>query len=106
MEDRYRGITTSLTLVTMTALMVAFGSSAKRHTVEDELHLLRQRVDRLAQTNQDLEEKLRWAEGKYAQFMTLGKRLNEALLQEQARNRVLSERLRKFPQDAPETSGS
>ena len=86
MEDRYRGVTTSLTLVTMAALLVAFGSSSRRHSTEEELL-------RLAQANKALEEKVRWIEGRYSTSVALGRRLNTALIQEQAKNRVLSERL-------------
>lgn len=72
------------------ALWVAFGSSSLRHSTEGELVLLRRQVDRLRQDNQDLQEKIRWTEGRYAQSLALGKRLNEALLQEQQRNRSLA----------------
>jgi hypothetical protein len=74
----------------MVALLVAFGSSSLRHSTEGELVSLRQQVERLQRDNQDLQEKVRWAEGRYAQSLVLGKRLNEALLQEQQRNRTLA----------------
>ncbi len=86
MEDRYRGVTTSLTLVTMAALLVAFGSSSRRHSTEEELL-------RLAQQNKALEEKVRWMEGRYSTVVALGRRLNIALVQEQAKTKALSERL-------------
>lgn len=90
-------------LVTMTALMVAFGSSAKRHSGEEETLLLRQQALELRRENFELQEKLRWAESRYAQSRTLGKRLNEALLVEQAKNRALTERLQQTP---PKDAGS
>ena len=93
MEDRYRGVTASLTLVTMAALLVAFGSSSRRRSTEEELLLLKRQVEQLAQTNQALEEKVRWTEGRYSQSITLGRRLNEALIHEQEKNRALAERL-------------
>ena len=93
MEDRYRGVTASLTLVTMAALLVAFGSSSRRRSTEGELLLLEEQVHQLAQTNKTLEEKVRWVEGRYSQSVTLGKRLNEALIEEQAKTKALSERL-------------
>jgi len=93
LEDRYRGVTASLTLVTMAALLVAFGSSSRRRSTEGELLLLEQQVQQLAQVNKALEEKVRWVEGRYSQSITLGRRLNEALIQEQAKSRALAERL-------------
>ncbi len=77
----------------MTALMVAFGSAARRHSAEEEFLLLRQQVSELRHLSHELQEKLRWTESRYAQFRTLGKQLNEALLAEQAKNRALTERL-------------
>ena len=73
------------------ALLVAFGSSSLRHSTEEELILLRQQVHQLRQDNRSLEEKVRWVEGEYARSLTLGKRLNQALLEEQERNRTLNE---------------
>lgn len=93
MEDRFRGVTASLTLVTMAALLVAFGSSSKRHRTETEVLLLEQQVQQLAQVNSRLEEKVRWVEGRYAQSYSLGKRLNQALLREQEKSRMLVLRL-------------
>jgi len=92
-EDRTRGVGTSLTLVTLAALLVAFGSSSRRRSTEGELLLSERQVQQLAQTNKALEEKVRWVEGRYSQSITLGRRLNEALIREQARNQDLSERL-------------
>ncbi len=80
-------------LVTMAALLVAFGSSSRRRSTEGELLLLEQQVQQLAQVNKVLEEKVRWVEGRYSQSITLGRRLNEALIQEQAKSRALAERL-------------
>ena len=77
----------------MAALLVAFGSSSRRRNTEGECLLLEQQVHQLAQVNKTLEEKVRWVEGRYSQSITLGRRLNEALIQEQAKNRALSERL-------------
>ena len=77
----------------MAALLVAFGSSSRRRSTEGELLLLERQVQQLAQTNKALEEKVRWVEGRYSQSITLGRRLNQALIQEQARNRDLSDRL-------------
>ena len=77
----------------MAALLVAFGSSSRRRSTEGELLLLERQVQQLAQTNKALEEKVRWVEGRYSQSITLGRRLNEALIREQVRNRELSERL-------------
>ena len=77
----------------MAALLVAFGSSSRRRSTEGELLLLERQVQQLAQTNKVLEEKVRWVEGRYSQSITLGRRLNQALIQEQARNRDLSDRL-------------
>ena len=80
-------------LVTMAALLVAFGSSSRRRSTEEELLLLERQVQQLAQTNRVLEEKVRWTEGRSSHFITLGRRLNEALIQEQEKNRILSQRL-------------
>ena len=77
----------------MAALLVAFGSSSRRRSTEGELLLLEQQVQQLAQVNKALEEKVRWVEGRYSQSITLGRRLNEALIQEQAKSRALAERL-------------
>ena len=77
----------------MAALTVAFGSSSRRRSAEEELLLLERQVQQLAQDNKALYEKVRWVEGRYSTSLTLGRRLNEALMQEQAKNRVLSERL-------------
>ena len=77
----------------MAALLVAFGSSSRRHNTEQEILFLERKIQQLAEANKALEEKVRWAEGRYAHSMTLGKRLNEALLQEQVKNRTLSEHL-------------
>ena len=77
----------------MAALLVAFGSSSRRRSTEGELLLLERQVQQLAQMNKALEEKVRWAEGRYSQSITLGRRLNEALIEEQEKNRALSERL-------------
>lgn len=79
----------------MVALLVAAGSSSLRHSKEEELFLLREQMQQLRQSNQTLEEKVRWVESEYARSLTLGKRLNEALLEEQERNRTLSERLQR-----------
>ena len=70
----------------MAALLVAFGSSSRRHSTEEELV-------RLAQANKLLEEKVRWMEGRYSTSVALGRRLNTALIQEQAKTKALSERL-------------
>ena len=77
----------------MAALLVAFGSSSRRRSTEEELFLLERQVQQLAQTNQVLEEKVRWVEGRYSNSIQIGRRLNTALIQEQAKNRDLSERL-------------
>ena len=77
----------------MAALLVAFGSSSRRRSTEGELLLLERQVQQLARTNKALEEKVRWVEGRYSQSITLGRRVNEALIREQARNQDLSERL-------------
>ena len=77
----------------MAALLVAFGSSSRRRSTEGELLLLERQVQQLSQTNKALEEKVRWVEGRYSQSLTLGRRLNEALVREQERTRSLSERL-------------
>ena len=77
----------------MAALLVAFGSSSRRRSTEEELLLLERQVQQLAQTNKTLEEKVRWVEGRYSQSIVLGRRLNQALAREQARNRDLSQRL-------------
>ncbi len=89
----------------MTALAVAFGSSAKRTDSERQQQLLRRQVGELDRANRDLQEKLRWAEGRYAQSRNLGKQLNEALLREQAKNRALTERLRQMPHQGSDSSG-
>ena len=80
-------------LVTMAALLVAFGSSSRRRSTEEELLLLERQVQQLAQVNKALEEKVRWVEGRYSTSIVLGRRLNAALIQEQAKSRALSERL-------------
>lgn len=72
---------------------MAFGSSSRRRSTEGELLLLGRQVQQLARTNKALEEKVRWVEGRYSQSITLGRRVNEALIREQARNQDLSERL-------------
>ena len=77
----------------MAALVVAFGSSSRRRSTEEELLLVERRVQQLAQTNKALEEKVRWVEGRYSASIALGRRLNEALIREQAKTRDLSERL-------------
>ena len=102
MGNRSRGVTTSLTLVTLAALLVAFGSSFRRRGVEKKLTLLERQAQQLAQDNKELEEKVRWVEGRYSTSITLGRRLNEALVQEQAKNRVLAERLQQSRFQAPE----
>ena len=89
----------------MTALAVAFGSSAKRGDSEQQTLLLRQRAGELERANGDLQEKLRWTESRYAQSRNLGKQLNEALLQEQAKNRALTEQLRQMPHPGSDSSG-
>ncbi len=89
----------------MTALAVAFGSSAKRTDSERQQQQLRRQVGELDRANRDLQEKLRWAESRYAQSRSLGKQLNEALLQEQAKNRALTERLRQMPHQGSDSSG-
>ena len=78
----------------MVALLVAVGSSSLRRSTEEKLFLVRHQIEQLRHDNQALEEKVRWMEGRYAQTLTLGKRLNEALLREQERNRSLVQRLR------------
>lgn len=78
----------------MVALAVAFGSSSLRHSTEEELLLLRHQVAQLKRDNRSLEEKVRWVEDRYSQTLTLGKLLNEALLEEQKNSRTLTERLR------------
>lgn len=77
----------------MAALLVAFGSSSRRRSTEEELLLLERQVRQLSQDNKQLAEKVRWVEGQYSSSLNLGRRLNEALQQEQAKNRALSERL-------------
>ena len=77
----------------MAALLVAFGSSSRRRSTEGELLFLEQQVQQLARTNKALEEKVRWVEGRYSQSITLGRRLNEALIQEQAKTKALADRL-------------
>ena len=84
----------------MAALLVAFSSSSKRRSTEEEVHLLSRRIEQLRQVNDSLEEKLRWAEGRYARSMVLGKELNHALLQEKKRNTTLAEQLRERQQAA------
>lgn len=78
----------------MAALLVAFGSSSRRRSTEEELLLLERQVVQLAETNRALEEKVRWVEGRYSNSILLGRRLNEALVQEQAKTKALAERLR------------
>ena len=77
----------------MAALAVAFGSSSRRRSTEEELLLVERRVRQLAQTNKTLEEKVRWMEGRYSTSVALGRRLNQALIREQAKTKDLSERL-------------
>ena len=89
----------------MVALWVAVGSSSLRHSTEGELSLVRHQMEQLRQDNRALEEKVRWMEGRYAQTLTLGKRLNEALLREQERNRSLVQRLR-LGEASPRASNS
>lgn len=89
----------------MTALMVAFGSSVKRHSIQEEIFFLRRQAARLHQENTGLQERLRWAESRCAQSRTLGLRLNEALLAEQAKNRALTERLQQIPLKEAGSSG-
>ncbi|MBI3323406.1 MAG: hypothetical protein HYZ95_02955 [Candidatus Omnitrophica bacterium] len=80
--------------MTAAALLVAFGSSQKRRSSEEEAFLLSRQVERLTQARDALEEKLRWTEGRYAQSMALGKELNRALLAERQRSGALSQQLR------------
>lgn len=82
----------------MAALLVAFGSSSKRRSTEEGALLLSRRIEQLTQANRLLEEKLRWAEGRYAQSMALGKELNQALLAERQRSTTLAEQLRQKQQ--------
>ena len=89
----------------MAALMVAFGSSSRRRSTEGELLVLEQQVHQLSRVNRTLEEKVRWVEGRYSQSVTLGRRLNEALIQEQAKNRALSERLQQSRLEPEEPAG-
>ena len=86
----------------MAALLVAFGSSSRRRSTEEELLFLERQVRQLAQDNKALEEKVRWVEGRYSTSLTLGRRLNEALAREQEKNRALSERLQQSNLRAPE----
>ena len=86
----------------MAALLVAFGSSSRRRSTEEELLFLERQVRQLAQDNKTLEEKVRWVEGRYSTSLTLGRRLNEALAQEQEKNRALSKRLQQSNLRAPE----
>ncbi len=76
--------------------MVAFGSSSLRQSTEEELFLLRHQLQQLRHDNRTLEEKIRWMEGRYDRTLTLGKRLNQALLEEQKNSRTLAERLRQY----------
>lgn len=100
MEYRYHGVTASLTLITVVALIVSFSASAQRHRSEDKLLQLQSRIDSLRQANGELEEKVRWIEGQYGRTRTLGLRLNAALLEEQTENRLLREQLRQHRQKA------
>jgi len=93
MEYRTRSITISLTLVTMAALMVAFGASLKQRGLGSNLIFLEQQVQELSQANQSLQEKLRWVEGRYAQSRAMSKELNQALHQEKAKSNALIQRL-------------
>ena len=89
----------------MVALMVAFGSAAKRHGARQEVFLVHQQVSELRQENRELQERLRWTEARFAQSRTLGKQLNEALLAEQAKNQALSKRIQQISQKSAESSG-
>ena len=105
MEERYRGIRASLTLITMAALLVAFGSSSKRRSTEMEISLLGKQLQQLAQTNKILEERVRQAEDQCAHSRYVGKQLNDELLHEQAKNKALTLRLqRTSPPSSSETS--
>lgn len=85
------------------ALVVAFGSSSLRQSTEEELFALRHQLEQMRRDNQTLEEKIRWVEGRYSQTLTLGRRLNEALLEEQKHSRTLAHRLRQA-EAAPRSS--
>lgn len=91
----------------MVALTVAFGSSSLRQSTEEELFSVRHQLEQLKRDNRSLEEKIRWAEGRCARTLTLGRRLNEALLEEQKRSRTLAERLRRTSErSVPAAAGS
>ena len=86
---------------------MAFGSSPLRQSTEEELFSVRHQLEQLQRDNRSLEEKVRWAEGRCARTLTLGKRLNEALLEEQKRSRTLAERLRRYSERSlPERDAS
>lgn len=106
MEDRYCGVTASLTLVTMAALLVAFGALARRRDLGGQLLALESRLERLQQNKEALEEKLRWVESRYAHTRSISRRLNEALYEEKARNEALARKLRQTPaSDLPSPPG-
>jgi len=87
----------------MVALAVSFWSSFRRRGTEQELFLRERQVQQLAAANRALEEKVRWVESRFARSMSLGKKLNLALAQEQARSRQLAERLQQT--QPPRTDG-
>lgn len=89
----------------MVALMVAFGSAAKRHGASQQVSFLHRQVGDLRQENRELQERLRWTEARFAQSHTLGKQLNEALLAEQTKNRALNERLQRISHKDAASSG-
>ena len=93
MEDRYRGVTTSLTLVTMAALLVAFGASVNRRNLGGELISLEEKVQELSATNIDLQAQLRLAQGRTAEFRSVSRELNQALYQEQIKSLALEQKL-------------
>ncbi len=105
MGERLRGVTVALLIVAVAALTVAYASSFKAKASRRQVVAMKSEMDRLKQAKQELEKQLDETEQKYKQEASNTESLNEALAQEQLKNKALAARLepqqqKKVAQDA------
>lgn len=108
MDEKAKGLTVALVVVTLAALFVAFGSSAKARSTGNRSAAVKKDLDRLTQTTKSLEENLRGVQEKYNQETVVTADLKEALAQEQLKNQALTEEIQrlKAAQDAKKTGSA
>ena len=106
MAEGTRGTTFVLAGVTLAALTVSFFSSVKARTGHYETAYLKEEVEKLNQTAKLLEENLHKAKERYDKEALTNRNLQQALLQEELKNEALTEELESARAETPKATQS